>query len=226
MKLSKIFFLILTTVCFLSGNQIANAQSSVPALEYSDFVKDEPDYDSGCIDQRLKPSEFVKKMLAMKGFTFKGSTQKTVNVCDYMETEGDYFPVDPRQITVKDDSTYVRDVNGEIITITIQNYGGKSFPYGNKNYYVADWDDAKRYVIEFSNPEDAVAFDKLFLNNYFRVYNSGEDMVGPKEYKGDKVDSYLSLPEDGPHFRDYVVFFVMSRIKDKVRILSMVNEGD
>ncbi|MDE6296598.1 MAG: hypothetical protein K2L89_02025, partial [Muribaculaceae bacterium] len=168
-KLSKLFVMLLTIVCLLSGKQIASAQTTIPTLEYSDFVKDELHDDSGYVEQRLKPSEYIKKMLTMKGFTFKGSSQKRVNVCDYMETEGDYFPVNPRQITVYDDSTYVRDVNGERITITVQNYAGKGFPYGNKNYHIANWEDGKRYVIEFSNPEDAIAFDKMFLINYFRT---------------------------------------------------------
>lgn len=237
-KSTKHFFLILMLVCILAGNQTVCAQTKsnpgIPGLEYSDFVSDEPQMNGGYIEQRLKPTNYIKKILAMKGFSFNGITQKRINVCNYFEDEGDFFPVNPRQIIVND-STYVRDNNGDRISVTKQSYAGPGVDYKGKEYYLKDSANSeldRRYVIEFTNPEDAIAFDKLFLNNYFQEFD-GTIWGGPKEYKGEKVDSYLSLPEIGSqypgsksHFRDNWVFFVIGRIKDKIRILSMVSYGD
>lgn len=210
-KLSQLFFFLLSIVCLLSGSQIANSQTSVPALEYSDFVKDEPSGYYGDIAQTLKSSEFIKKMLTMKGFTLQSKNPKKVTVNDGwgQNSRGEFYPINPRKITVCD-STYVREANEHSITVTIENNGRA---------------DDKRYIVEFSNPEDAIAFDELFKQKYFR--SEGDMYLDSEKYKGETIDDYLLLSDEGPLKRDVCIFVYIARVKNKVRILSEGSEcGD
>lgn len=167
-KLSKLFFLILTTVFLLSGKQIANAQSNGAPLSFDDFVGWEMvKNEYGSDIQKLKDANEVMNALIAKGFTRQGRSYRRVK-------------------------------NGNTIDVYII-YKSKNNP---------------GYAIEFSNPQDAINFDKEF-----RGYREDHGVRSSDSYKGTRILSYYCPPKTGNFARNKKGYVMVQRIKNKVRIL-------
>ncbi|MDE7412754.1 MAG: hypothetical protein K2N05_03050 [Muribaculaceae bacterium] len=70
------------------------------------------------------------------------------------------------------------------------------------------------YAIEFSNPQDAINFDKEF-----RGYREDHGKRSTESYKGTRILSHYCPPKTGSNARSRKGYVMVERINNKVRIL-------
>ncbi|MDE7413322.1 MAG: hypothetical protein K2N05_05980 [Muribaculaceae bacterium] len=81
-------------------------------------------------------------------------------------------------------------------------------------YIVYDGQRNPGYAIEFSNPQDALNFDKTF-----KGYLKGNFSSGPTSYKRQPITSYLYPPKTGKSARNKKGFVYVQKVGNWARIL-------